>query len=325
MSVLTRRQAVAGSAAGLATLFAASAHAQAMPELKLLVPAAPGGGWDQTARTIQAVLTGQQMVRSVQVTNVPSAGGMNGLAQFVNGFKGDPTGLLVSGFVMVGAILMNKSPVTLADVTPIARLTGEWQALVVAQNSPIKSVADLVNAIKADVTKVSWGGGSAGGVDHITAAAFASKAGADGSKVNYIAHSGGGEALAAIISGRVTVGVSGIGEFEQHVKGRRLRWIGIAAPKGTTGLPGATLADADFDLVIQNWRGVFGGPGLSDTQREGLTKVVGDMAKSPAWAAQLAQKGWENTYLDGQAFATFLTEEIKRVEGVLREVGLVRT
>ncbi|MCZ0735769.1 Bug family tripartite tricarboxylate transporter substrate binding protein [Phreatobacter sp. AB_2022a] len=325
MSVLTRRQAVAASAAGLAAMFGSSALAQAMPELKLLVPAAPGGGWDQTARTIQSVLTGQQMVRSVQVTNVPSAGGMNGLAQFVNGFKGDPTGLLVSGFVMVGAILMNKSPVTLGDVTPIARLTGEWQALVVAQNSPIKSVADLVNAIKADVTKVSWGGGSAGGVDHITAAAFASKAGADGSKVNYIAHSGGGEALAAIISGRVTVGVSGIGEFEQHVKGRRLRWIGIAAPKGTAGLPGATLADADFDLVVQNWRGVFGGPDLSDAQRASLTKVVSDMAKSEAWANQLAQKGWENTYLDGQAFATFLADEVKRVDAVLRQVGLVRT
>ncbi|MDP3548007.1 MAG: tripartite tricarboxylate transporter substrate-binding protein, partial [Phreatobacter sp.] len=226
MTTLTRREAVALGTAILSVAAGGSSWAQAPAELKILAPAAPGGGWDQTARVMQGVLTTERIVRSAQVTNVAGAGGTIGIAQFVNGARGDPTALMVSGFVMVGAILMNKAPVTLDAVTPIARLTGEWQALVVAQNSPIKSVQDLVAALKADVTKVSWGGGSAGGVDHITAAMFAGLAGADGSKVNYIAHSGGGEALAAILSGRVTVGVGGGSEFEQHVKGRRMRWIG---------------------------------------------------------------------------------------------------
>ncbi|MGL4287637.1 MAG: Bug family tripartite tricarboxylate transporter substrate binding protein [Phreatobacter sp.] len=324
MSVLTRREAVACSAAALATLYGTPLRAQALPELKLMVPAAPGGGWDQTARVMQGVLTTQRLVRSAQVNNVPGAGGTIGLAQFINGFRGDPSGVMVSGFVMVGAILMNKSPVTLAEVTPIARLTGEWQALVVAQNSPIKSVQDLITALKADVTKVSWGGGSAGGVDHITAAMFAGKAGADGSKVNYIAHAGGGEALAAILSGRVTVGVSGGSEFEQHVKGRRLRWLGFTAPKGTPDLAGPTLADQGFDLELQNWRGLFAAAGISDEQRASLTKLANDMVKSKAWIEQIAQKGWQDTYLDGPAFGHFVTDEIKRVDGVLRDLGLVR-
>jgi len=231
---------------------------------------------------------------------------------------------MVSGFVMVGAILMNKAPVTLDAVTPIARLTGEWQALVVAQNSPIKSVQDLVAALKADVTKVSWGGGSAGGVDHITAAMFAGLAGADGSKVNYIAHSGGGEALAAILSGRVTVGVGGGSEFEQHVKGRRMRWIGLTAPQGTAGLAGPTLAEQGFKLELQNWRSVFAAPGLSLDQKAGLAAVVEKMAKSKAWADQLAAKGWQDTYLGGNAFEAFLKDEIARVSGVLRDLGLVK-
>jgi putative tricarboxylic transport membrane protein len=324
MQTLTRREAVALGSAILAIATSRPAAAQALPELKLLAPAAPGGGWDQTARVMQGVLTGERLARSVQVNNVAGAGGTIGIAQFVNSFKGDPTGLMVSGFVMVGAILMNKSPVTLEAVTPIARLTGEWQSLVVAQNSPIKSVADLVAALKADVTKVSWGGGSAGGVDHITAAMFAGAAGADGSKVNYIAHSGGGEAMAAILSGRVTVGVSGVGEFEQHVKGRRLRWLGITAPQGTAGLPGPTLAEQGFKLELQNWRGVFGGPGLSAEQRAGLGQIVEKMAKSKAWQDQISAKGWQDTYLGSEAFEAFLKEEIARVDGVLRGLGLVR-
>lgn len=323
MTTLTRREAVALGTAILSVAAGGSSWAQAPAELKILAPAAPGGGWDQTARVMQGVLTTERIVRSAQVTNVAGAGGTIGIAQFVNGARGDPTALMVSGFVMVGAILMNKAPVTLDAVTPIARLTGEWQALVVAQNSPIKSVQDLVAALKADVTRVSWGGGSAGGVDHITAAMFAGLAGADGSKVNYIAHSGGGEALAAILSGRVTVGVGGGSEFEQHVKGRRMRWIGLTAPQGTPGLAGPTLAEQGVTLVLQNWRSVFAAPGISPAQRAGLAEVVEKMAKSKAWADQLAAKGWQDTYLGGEAFEAFLKEEIARVSGVLRELGLV--
>ncbi len=324
MTSLTRREAVALGSAILTVAAGGGARAQAPAEVKIMAPAAPGGGWDQTARVMQGVLTTERIVRSAQVTNVAGAGGTIGIAQFVNGSRGDPTALMVSGFVMVGAILMNKAPVTLDAVTPIARLTGEWQALVVAQNSPIKSVQDLVAALKADVTKVSWGGGSAGGVDHITAAMFAGLAGADGSKVNYIAHSGGGEALAAILSGRVTVGVGGGSEFEQHVKGRRMRWIGLTAPQGTAGLAGPTLAEQGVKLELQNWRSVFAAPGLSPAQRAGLAEVVEKMAKSKAWADQLAAKGWQDTYLGGAGFEAFLKDEIARVSGVLRDLGLVK-
>lgn len=323
MTALNRREAVALGTAILSFAAGGSAAAQAPAEVKIMAPAAPGGGWDQTARVMQGVLTSERIVRSAQVTNVAGAGGTIGIAQFVNGARGDPSALMVSGFVMVGAILINKAPVTLEAVTPIARLTGEWQALVVAQNSPIRSVQDLAAALKADVAKVSWGGGSAGGVDHITAAMFAGLAGADGSKVNYIAHSGGGEALAAILSGRVTVGVGGGSEFEQHVKGRRMRWIGLTAPQGTPGLAGPTLAEQGFKLELQNWRSVFAAPGISAAQRAGLAEVVEKMAKSKAWADQLAAKGWQDTYLAGGGFETFLKEEITRVSGVLRQLGLV--
>src|SRR5262245_35183591 len=168
------------------TLAAGGAAFAQQLELKLMAPAAPGGGWDQTARSMQQALVAACIARSVQVCKVPGAGGSVGIAQFVNGAKGDGNQMMVNGFVMVGALAMNRSPVTLDQVTPIARLTEEIQVIVVPASSPIKTAQDLAAAVKADIAKVTFAGGSAGGVDHVMAALFAAAAGADAKKVNYI-------------------------------------------------------------------------------------------------------------------------------------------
>jgi putative tricarboxylic transport membrane protein len=121
----------------------------------IMAPASPGGGWDSTARTMQEVMQAEGISSAVQVTNVPGAGGTVGLAQFVGQASGDASQLIVGGYVMVGAILTNASPVSLADVTPIARLTGEAVAIVVPTASPIQDIAGLVDALKADPGAVS--------------------------------------------------------------------------------------------------------------------------------------------------------------------------
>ncbi|MFL5020970.1 Bug family tripartite tricarboxylate transporter substrate binding protein (plasmid) [Microvirga sp. RSM25] len=304
-------------------LFATSAFAQS--ELKLLAPAAPGGGWDQTARSMQQVLMQSGMAKSVQVTNVPGAGGSIGIAQLVNNSKGDGNQLMVNGFVMMGALLTNKSPVTLEQVTPIARLTAEAEAIVVPPSSPIKSVQDLVAAIKADPSKVRWAGGSAGGVDHIAAGLFAKTAGADPTKINYIPFSGGGEALAAILGGKVTAGISGLGEFESQIKAGKLRLIAVTAPTQREGMATPTLKDQGVDLEITNWRSVVAPPGISPEQRKTLTETIDKMVKSPAWQEVLKQKGWDDAYLSGDEFAAFLKAENARVHEVLSSIGLVKS
>src|SRR5918993_260618 len=187
------------------------------------------GFWRGLATT--AALVGFTAAAAAQVNDVPGAGGTIGLAQLVNNAKGDGSQLMVNGYVMVGAILTNKAPVTLEQTTPIARLTAEYEAIVVPADSPIKSAKDLAAAIKADPAKVTWAGGSAGGVDHIAAALFAKAAGADATKINYVPFSGGGEALAAILGGKVTAGISGYGEFESQIKGGKLRLIGTTSAK----------------------------------------------------------------------------------------------
>jgi putative tricarboxylic transport membrane protein len=288
-----------------------------------MAPAAPGGGWDQTARAMQTALaatTGQ----NVQVYNVAGAGGTVGLAQFVNDHASDPHQLMVGGLVMVGAILTNQSPVTLDQVTPVASLTTEWEAIVVPADSQYETLEQLIDAFKADPTSISWGGGSAGGTDHILVGLIAQAAEVDPAQINYVAHSGGGEALAAILSGAVTAGVSGVSEFRDQVEAGALRWLAVSSEAPIEGLDAPTITDAGYDVVLANWRGVFAAPQLADDQRTAVVEAVTAMHDSAEWQEALAANGWEDFFQTGDEFAAFLADEQGRVNTTLVDIGLVQ-
>ncbi len=318
---LSRRSTLAALALAAALPFGA-AQAQ-VADLRIMAPAAPGGGWDQTARSMQQALQADKLATNVQVMNVPGAGGTIGLAQFVNGAKGDPNALIVGGYVMVGAIITNKSPVDLSQVTPIARLTGEYEAIAVPASSPLKTVADLVAALKADPQKVSWAGGSAGGTDHITAGLIAKAVGVDPTKINYIAFSGGGESLASILGGKVTAGISSLSEYVAQAKAGKLRVLAVSSAERLAEAPEVpTFKESGIDVEIQNWRMVAAAPGITDAQKATLTETIDKMAKSKTWRDILATKGWADTYLSGPAFEAQLAKDIASTQVILKEVGL---
>jgi putative tricarboxylic transport membrane protein len=291
-------------------------------ELRIMAPAGPGGGWDQTARTIQSTLQTEGLVANIQVENVAGAGGTIGLQQFVNRSTGDANATIVGGYVMVGAIIANNSNVTLADITPLARLTGEYVVVVAAADSPINTAEDLANAMRADIGAVTWAGGSAGGVDHIAAGLFAKTAGVAPEAVNYIPYSGGGEALAAILGGQVSVGISGFSEFSSQIEAGALKVIGITAPERQSYLDAPTFAEQGFDVDVQNWRMIAAAPGITDEQRAALLDAIEKMAASDTWNAELATKGWVNTFLAGDAFAAYLDEQITATTAILKDLGI---
>lgn len=309
-------------AAALAAVLAAPAALAQIPELRIMAPAGPGGGWDQTARTIQSTLQSLGLVSNIQVENVPGAGGTIGLQQFVNRSSGDPAATIVGGYVMVGAIIANASPVTLADITPLARLTGEYLVVVAPADSPITNAEDLANALRADAGAVTWAGGSAGGVDHITAGLIAQAAGVDPEGINYIPYSGGGEALAAILGGQVTVGVSGFSEFSGQIEAGALRVIGITAPERQPYLDAPTFTEQGLAVDVQNWRMIAAAPGITDEQRATLLGAIEAMATSDAWNAELEAKGWVNTFLAGDEFAAYLEQQVVATTAILQELGI---
>ncbi len=310
------------------TLAAVAAGALAVPclaaDYTIIAPANPGGGWDQTARTMQEVLQAEGISESVQVQNVPGAGGTVGLAQFASAAAGDPSQLIVGGYVMVGAILTNQSPVTLDDVTPIARLTGEYEAIVVPAASEIQDIQGLVDALKADPGAVSWAGGSAGGVDHIAVGLLAKAAGVDPTLINYVAFSGGGEALAAILGSQVTAGISSVGEFREQAEAGTLRILAVSAPERIEGIDAPTLQEAGLDVVVENWRMVAAAPGLSEEQVAQVSADIEALVTSAGWQEALATNGWQDTYLAGEAFQAQLAEDTATTETVLRDIGLVQ-
>jgi putative tricarboxylic transport membrane protein len=295
-----------------------------LPQLRIVAPAAPGGGWDLTARAMQQVLQRSGLVRLAPVENIAGAAGTIGLARFIGSERGTGDTLMVSGLIMLGGIVTHRSPVTLADVTPIARLTGEYEVIAVPAHSPFRSLADLTAALKRRPEAISWGGGSAGGSDQILAGLLAEAVGMPARRVNYIAFSGGGESLSAILGGQVSVGVNGLSEFAPHIEAGTIRALGISSAERIPGLDVPTLREQGVDVEFENWRSVVAPPGISPDDRARLGRLVEQMVRSAGWRETLARYRWLDRYLPGGAFEQFVDAEEARVLAILRQFGAGR-
>jgi len=301
-------------------------EAAAIEDVKIIVPADPGGGWDQTGRAMSQVLAADEIVGSAPVSNVGGAGGTVGLAQLAN--EKDPATLMVMGLVMVGAIETNASTVRLEDTTPIARLTDESLVIVVPESSKYETLEDLIEDIVEKGQEVTVTGGSAGGADHILAGLLLEAAGLDAEeipeKLNYTPNSGGGEAVSLLVGNKVAAGISGVGEFLQYIEDGSMRALAVSGAEPVASLPDVpTITDEGYDVELTNWRGVIAPGGISDAERAELERIVTEMHESGAWNDELETKGWADAFLTGDEFDSFLTENITDVTGTLKNIGLI--
>jgi putative tricarboxylic transport membrane protein len=335
MTVQTMRRAAAvcAAAASAIALGACGSTAGGTSEdaeypserISIMAPADPGGGWDETARAFQqAIRESKVSSRGAEVYNVPGAGGTLGLSQLVSKSQGDPNQLMVMGLVMLGAIETNQSSVDLSQVTPIATLTEEAEAIVVPADSPYRTLGDLMADLKRDPASVAWAGGSAGGTDQLLVGLLAKAAGADPAKTKYVAHAGGGEALAAILSGSVDAGVSGISEFADQVEAGKMRVLAVSGdqPEDVGGTKAPTIKEEGYDVVLTNWRGIVAPPGLSDRERDKVIAFVDEVRATPAWKDAVERFGWTEVAKSGAEFDTFLASEQQRVKQLVAELGL---
>jgi putative tricarboxylic transport membrane protein len=316
----TAGASASGATAATAAAAAAAPDADLPDSASIMAPADPGGGWDSTARALQTVAD-PLLDGSIEVYNRPGAGGTVGLAEFV-GKAGSGDELMVMGSVMVGAIITNDAPVSLDDVTPIASLTTEYLGVAVPADSPYQTLTELMEAFVADPQSVSWGGGSAGGTDHQLVALLADAAGVDPSGINYIAHSGGGELLATLLSGAVSAGVSGVSELRDQVDGGELRFLAVSSDDPIDGLDVPTVIESGYDVSVSNWRGVVAPPDVSEEDAASLEALVAGVATSAEWKAELERNGWTDFFQLGDDFAAFLDAEQERITTTLSEIGL---
>jgi len=332
-SVVRRSVAAAAGLTALTALTAcgqtaggAAADNEAFPSktVEVMVPAAAGGGWDSTARAMQKVIQDEDVVSEpVEVFNVEGGGGATGLSQLQKD-SGDPHALMVTGLVMIGALEQASSPVSFEDTTPIATLTSEAEAFVVPTDSDFQTIEDVVAAYQKDPSSVTFGGGSAGGSDQLVVAELMKAAGADPSAMKYVGYSGGGEAVAGILSGDVAVGVSGVSEFESQIESGDMRLLAIstAESQDVAGEPATTLKDAGYDIDFSNWRALVAAPGLSAQAKEQVTEVVDEMHDTAAWDEALDTNGWADFYKTGDDAQAYIDSEVERVSALYQDLGL---
>jgi len=318
-----RRDTFLKSMVALAATGALPLSAWAGANVKMMIPANPGGGWDTTGRALGKALTDSKLADTVTFDNKGGAAGALGLAQFVNGSKGDPNAMMIMGAVMLGGIITGKPPVSLSQATPIARLTSEYNVFVLPANSPFKSMKDVIDQLKKDPGSVKWGGGSRGSTEHIAAAMIAQRVGVDPSKINYVAFRGGGEATAAILGGNVTVGGSGFSEFAEYINAGKMKPIAVTSAQRLPGINVPTLKEQGIDVEIGNWRGVYGAPGITPEQRKALTDLVLAAVKTPAWAEAVKKNDWTPAVLSGDAFAKFVDDEFASLRATMVKSGMV--
>ncbi|QIP87231.1 tripartite tricarboxylate transporter substrate binding protein [Streptomyces sp. Tu 2975] len=293
-----------------------------IPGLRFMVPNTPGGGYDITARTAAKNAEDAGLTHNIEVFNLPGAGGTVGLTRLV-GEHGNGKLAMSMGLGVVGAVHTNKSPKTLADTTPIARLTEEQDIVVVAKDSPYKNIGQLIDAWKKSPGKLPVGGGSSpGGPDHLAPMLMAQAAGIAPKSVNYIPFDGGGELLASILGNKVAFGVSGVGEYLDQIKSGELRLLAVTGPKRVPGLDAPTLREAGLDTEFTNWRGIVAPPGLTDGERDKLIGLVTKLHGSKQWQDSMRKNGWDDAFLTGDKFGEFLDEQDDSVDQVLKELGL---
>ena len=297
--------------------------ARAAANIKMMIPANPGGGWDATGRALGKAMQDAGVASSVAFENKGGAAGALGLAQFVNASKGDGNAMMVMGAVMLGGIITGKPPVSLSQATPIARLTTEYNVFVLPASSPLKSMADVVAQMKKDPATVKWGGGSRGSTEHIAAAMIAREVGVDAAKINYVPFRGGGEAVAAILGGNVTVGGSGYSEFAQYIESGKMRAIAMTSATRLKGINVPTLREQGINVEIGNWRGVYGAPGITPEQRKALTELVQKAIGSKSWAEALEKNNWTPAVMVGKEFEDFVDREFASLRATMVKAGMI--
>ena len=318
-----RRDTFLKSMAALAVSGGFPLSALAGANIKMMIPANPGGGWDTTGRALGKALQDAKVADTVTYDNKGGAAGALGLAQFVNGSKSDPNAMMVMGQVMLGGIITGKPPVNLSTATPLARLTSEYNVFVLPANSPFKSMKEVIEQLKKDPGSVKWGGGSRGSTEHIAAAMIAREAGVDASKINYVAFRGGGEATAAILGGNVTIGGSGYSEFAEYIAAGKMKAVAVTSGTRLKGVNVPTLKEQDINVEIGNWRGVYGAPGITPDQAKALIEMVVKATKSKAWAEALEKNSWTPALLTGAEFAKFVDNDFASLRATMVKSGMI--
>lgn len=313
-------------AAGTLAIGMASAQADWRPSqpIEYIAPANPGGGWDTLIRTTARVLQEEGLAdQNFAAINIPGGGGAVAWAQ-IAADAGNPHKLFAASPPIILVPLSGASPYNHRDFTPVARLITDYSIVLVREDSPIQSVAELFDAVRETPALAIGGGSAPGSMDHISIAGAAGAAGLDAASVNYIAFSGGGEAMVSLLGGHVEAVITGAGEASAQLAGGDIRALAVSSPERVSALPDVpTFQEQGIDYTFEIWRGIMGPPDMPAEAVAYYEDLYARMLETEGWVDARDQLGWLDAYQTSAEFGTFLDGQLDQFETVLSDLGLL--
>lgn len=322
-SPITRRQWL-NTCAALSAPFALPAFAAPVQslgaQLRIVIPANPGGGWDQTGRALGAALISSGMTDKVIYENIGGKGGTLGLAEYLKRYGSDANCLLIGGMVMVGALALNKTSNDLKQVQPLAKLTSDYLVVAVPADSSIHSPQALIKAMREDLSALAIAGGSAGGVDHMYAGMLARLAKAKPEELQYKPFPGGNDVVNALLQKQVQAGISGYSEFRDALKAGKLRALGISSRRALFGI--ASMREQGVDAEMSNWRAVFTGQNIPTARAQQMLAAIEYAASHDSWKSSLSSNSWNASWQSGKSLHDFLEIETSTAQIMMQLLKL---
>lgn len=319
------RRVLLGGVAGLAAVLwlGGGVSAAEIEEIHFLIPGGAGGGWDGTARGTGMVLTQEGLLENASYENMSGAGGGKAIGYLIETADRQEDTLMVNSTPIVVRSLTKVFPFSFRDLTPIARIIGDYQAIAVRADSEIQSWGDVVDRFKADPRSVKFAGGSVrGDLDHLVPAMAMKSMGLDPRQVAYVPYDAGGKALAGLLSGETELLTTGFGEAIGPHRDGQIRIIAVSSDQPIDGIP--TLKEQGADVEFANWRGFFAAPGIPDEKAQAYAELMQRMQKTDTWEDLRAKNGWQNLYLPREKFVAFLESQEEEIGGLMRELGFLK-
>ena len=304
------------AALAVAALTVTAAQAGPLDKTECIAPAKPGGGFDLTCKLAQGALLGGKYISDpMRVSYMP--GGIGAVAyNSIVAQRPDENNTIVA---FSGGSLLNLAQgkfgrYNVNDVRWLAAIGTDYGAVIVAEASPFKTIANLVAAIKADPGKVVFGaGGSVGSQDWMKAALTARAAGLDPKSMRFVAFEGGGEAITALQGGHVQVYSGDASEAEEQIKaGAKIRVLAVLADKRLEGSMGSvpTMKELGFDVQWPIIRGFYMGPKVSDADFKVWSDTFAKMMATPQYDKLRAERGLFKFALTGKELDVFIKERM---------------
>ncbi len=320
------------SAAIVATALVAGSPAFAFePQAPACIaPSGAGGGWDFTCRQTGKVLQDLGLIPgTMQVTNLEGGGGGVAFAEIVTKRNAENDLIVAASSATTTRLAQGAYPGnTIDQVRWIGTIGADYGVIGVAADSPINSLTELLDAVKADPRSIAFAGGSAvGGWDHLKVLLAADAVGIEDVRtVKYVAFAGGGEAITQLLAGSVQAFTGDISEAQGFVESGDLKVLAVLSPERLGGAAAdfPTAREQGIDVIGANWRGFYAPGGMSDEAYDYWVKAIADMYATDEWRAVMENNGLAPLALTGAEFQAFVAENVADIEALSREIGIIQ-